>query len=89
METLKTKITKTHWCPDNNRYITIIQDENGVVGLNYMEGCDYEMFKEHSNEIDTDLTLFYKSVEDLVKETTVEERVNKIISSYIEYINCY
>jgi len=75
------------WCPCDDRYILIIKEDDDIVGLNFMQGDELELFKEHYSTIDTKLTDFYNAVRPyLVHDGTSEvDRINAAIWSYHEY----
>lgn len=50
------------WCPSDDRYILIIKEDNYIVGLNFMQGDEIDVFKQDFNYIDEDLTDFYNTV---------------------------
>jgi len=51
------------WCDDNDRWMYIEYDREGkVMGLNYMQGGEYEYFKEYASVSDKGLTEFYKQM---------------------------
>ena len=75
------------WCPSDDRYILIIKEEDAIVGLNFMQGDELELFKECFSNIDYDLTDFFNAVEPyLVHDGTTEvDRINAAIWSFHEY----
>ncbi len=51
------------WCDSNDRWMYIEYDRDGkVMGLNFMQGDDYEFFKESWCVSDQGLTEFYKQM---------------------------
>ena len=51
------------WCDDNDRWMYIEYDRDGVVmGLNFMQGDEYECFKRDWCKSDIGLTEFYKQM---------------------------
>ena len=75
------------WCENDDRYVLIVRENNEIIGLNFMQGDELELFKEAYSMIDTDLTDFYNAIEPyLVHEDTREiDRINAAIWSYHEY----
>ena len=51
------------WCDDNDRWMYIEYDRDGkVMGLNFMQGDEYECFKKSWCVSDRGLTDFYKQM---------------------------
>lgn len=51
------------WCGDDDRWIYLEYNEiNKIVGMNFMQGWNYESFKKSWCETDKGLTEFYKSM---------------------------
>ena len=77
------------WCKWDDRYILIVKEGDDIVGLNFMQGDELDMFKENYSTIDTKLTDFYNAVcPYLVHEGTSEiGRINAAIWSYFEFRN--
>jgi hypothetical protein len=51
------------WCDDNDRWMYIEYDRDGkVMGLNFMQGGEYECFKKDWCVSDEGLTAFYKQM---------------------------
>ena len=77
------------WCENDDRYVLIIRSNDEIIGLNFMQGDELELFKEQYSEINTDLTDFYNAIEPyLVHEETREiDRINAAIWAYFEYRN--
>ena len=75
------------WCENDDRYVLIIRSNDKIIGLNFMQGDDLELFKEAYSMIDPDLTDFYNAINPyLVHEDTREiDRINAAIWSYHEY----
>ena len=75
------------WCPSDDRYILIVKEDDNVVGLNFMQGDELNMFKKDFDYIDDKLTDFFNAVEPyLVHEGTSEVgRINAAIWSFHEY----
>ena len=77
------------WCDGDDRYILIVKEDDAIVGLNFMQGDELELFKEQYCDIDYDLTDYFNAVEPyLVHDGTSEVgRINAAIWSYFEYRN--
>jgi hypothetical protein len=75
------------WCPSDDRYILIIKEEDAIVGLNFMQGDEFELFKESFSNIDYDLTDFFNAVEPYLVHENQVDRINAAIWAYFEYRN--
>ena len=75
------------WCPSDDRYIFIFKSNDKVVGLNFMQGDELELFKEYYYNIDEDLTDFYNAVEPYLAADDQVDRINAAIWAYFEYRN--
>ena len=83
------------WCPNDDRFILIKRVNGEIDGLNYSQGDDLDYFLENFNEIDEDLTNFYKAIVPyLTYEGTNEydgseevDRINMAIWAHFEYRN--
>jgi hypothetical protein len=75
------------WCDSDDRYILIIKENGAIVGLNFMQCDELELFKEQYGDIDYDLTDFYNAVEPYLdhNDTTEVDRINAAIWSFHEY----
>ena len=75
------------WCDSDDRYILIVKENDAIVGLNFMQGDELDMFKKYYSNIDYDLTNFFNAVEPyLVHDGTSEvDRINAAIWSFHEY----
>ena len=51
------------WSEEHDRWIYIeYNEQRKIIGLNFMQGDDYEFFKDHFAESDRGLTDFYKEM---------------------------
>jgi hypothetical protein len=76
------------WCPSDDRYIVIFKSNDEVVGLNFMQGDELELFKEYYYNIDEDLTDFYNAVEPYLDTRNDEVgKINAAIWAYFSYRN--
>ena len=75
------------WCPSDDRYILIIKEEDAIIGINWMQGDELDMFKERYNKVDEDFTDYFNAVEPyLVHDGTSEvDRINAAIWAFHEY----
>jgi hypothetical protein len=75
------------WCPNDDRHI-LIKRVNGVIdGINYCQGDDLEYFLEGFNEIDEELTDFFKAIEPYLVHEDEVDRINAAIWANFEYRN--
>jgi hypothetical protein len=74
------------WCENDDRYVLILRSNDEIIGLNFMQGDDLELFKECYDSIDCDLTDFYNAIEPYLDERNDEiSKINAAIWSYHEY----
>lgn len=83
------KSESVYWCNDDDRYIRVIKKYDEIVGINYMQGDDYEAFNNDFPGIDEDLTNFYKSIERYLSGATEIDRINQAIWAHFDYKNNY
>ena len=61
------------WCDSNDRWMYIEYDRDGkVMGLNFMQGDEYECFKKDWCVSDQGLTAFYKQMLYLIHKILFE-----------------
>ena len=74
------------WKPDSDRWIYIETYNTGMTGLSYMQGDEYELFKEQYCEVDKGLSSFYVDMIqelDMIRENLTEvEFIDKVIWIY-------
>ena len=76
------------WCENDDRYVLIVRENDEIIGLNWMQGDDLELFKEAYSMIDPDLTDFYNAIEPYLDERNDEiGKINAAIWAYFEYRN--
>ena len=75
------------FCPDNDRHILIMKEDNEVIGLNYCQGDDLEYFIDRFDEIDHDLTDFYNSVKMYLCPDDQVNQINEAIWAHFDYKN--
>jgi len=75
------------WCANDDRYVLVEKQDDEVIGLNFMQGDEYEVFKENYNHIDKELTDFYNSIRHYLGGTTELDRINQAIWAYFEFRN--
>lgn len=76
------------WCENDDRYVLIVRENDEIIGLNWMQGDELELFKEAYSMIDPDLTDFYNAIEPYLDERNDEiGKINAAIWAYFEYRN--
>lgn len=79
------KSTAIYWCQSYDRYIYVVKEGNEVVGLNYMQGDELEVFEKDYMHIDEDLTDFYNALTDCLNGEDEIERINQAMWAYHSY----
>jgi len=69
----------------DDRHILIMKEGEEIVGLNFMQGDELELFLELYSDIDHDLTDFYNGVKYYLGGITELDRVNQAIWAYHQY----
>lgn len=77
------------WCPDHDRYVLVVTEQDEVVGINYMQGDELDIFLSDFSEIDPDLTKFYNSVAPYLSGEYQIDRINQAIWAHFDYKNNY
>ena len=72
------------WDESNDRWIFLKHQDGILVGLNYMQGDEYETFKSNFAKNDEKLTKFAIKMLDFRGEETYIEFINKVIWLYFE-----
>ena len=92
----KNNITKIEhvWCEDDDRWVYIDYDANNKVnGINFMQGNEYELFKERWSYANKSLTEFYFEMIDLMHVEFVSctrlEFINKCIWAWFQARDYY
>ena len=75
------------WCHGDDRHVLIKRVDGKIDGLNYCQGDDLEYFLENFNEIDEELTDFFKAVEPYLIHDDEIDRINAAIWANFEYRN--
>ena len=74
------------WSENNDRYILIIKENDEIVGLNFMQGDELDVFKRDFMYVDEELTDFYNSIEPYLDARNDEVgKINAAIWSFHEY----
>lgn len=75
------------WCPSDDRLVLIIKENGYIIGLNWMQGDELDIFKQGFNYIDEDFTDYFKAVEPYLVHESQIDRINAAIWAYFEYRN--
>lgn len=78
------------WSKSNDRLILIVRSNGEIIGLNFMQGDELDIFKDQYNKIDEDLTAFYKAIKPFVDEANNEiDGINMAMWAWLNYKNDY
>lgn len=78
------------WSKSNDRLILIVRSNGEIIGLNFMQGDELDIFKDRYNEIDEDLTAFYKAIKPYLEESDIEiDGINMAMWAWLNYKNDY
>lgn len=77
-----------YWCEGDDRCVRVHKVGDVVVGINYMQGDELEIFDENK-DIDSDLTNFYNAVHTYLNGTSEIENINLAIWAHFDYKNNY
>ena len=75
------------WGDQDDRYVYIEKVQDDIVGLNFMQGEEIKLFKDHYCEGDQELTIFYNAVSVYLGGESELDRINQAIWAYVEYRN--
>ena len=73
------------WCEYDDRYVLIIKSNDEIIGLNFMQGDELEMFKEDFTYVDEKLTDFYNAVSPYLGGESELDRINQVIWAFHNY----
>jgi hypothetical protein len=73
------------WCHSDDRYVLIIKEDDDIVGLNFMQGDELDIFKEEFNYVNAKLTDYYNAVAPYLGGESELDRINQAIWSYHAY----
>jgi hypothetical protein len=78
-------------CQGYDRYLVVFRQNNEVVGLNYMQGCDETdlpfFLETYANEVDDQLLGFYNAIKFFLNGETEVERINQAINGHFGFHN--
>lgn len=83
---MKSRIDKVEhiWCSSDDRWVYIEYDAHlNVIGLNFMQGDEYDLFKRDYGHSDEGLTEFYKQL----LTTFVDYRDACQVKNWLSFIN--
>ena len=75
------------WSAGDDRYIMIRKEHDVIIGLNFMQGDEFELFVEHYMDIDHDLTKFYNAILPYLSGGSELDYINEAIWAYFAYKN--
>ena len=73
------------WCKYDDRYVLIVKSNDKIIGLNFMQGDELEMFKEDFAYVDEELTDFYNAVSPYLVGYSELDRINQAIWAFHNY----
>jgi len=79
--------SKIVWCPGDDRYIVIFESNDEIIGLNYMQGDELDVFKQSFLSVDEELTDFFKDIEPYLIHDDQVDRINAAIWAHFAYTN--
>ena len=89
MNYIKVKSEEIIFSHENDRYILIKKENGKIIGLNFMQGDDFEYFVKHYMYIDRDLTNFYRAVSKFIDLPNEYDLINEVIWAWVRYKNEY
>lgn len=81
------KSESIYWCESDDRHVCVSKVGNEVVGINYMQGNELDLFEEDYKYIDEDLTNFYNAISPYLNGATEIDRINQAIWAHFDYKN--
>ena len=73
------------WCEYDDRYVLIVKEDDDIVGLNFMQGDELDIFKSAFSYIDDKLTDYYNAVAPYLGGSSEINRINQAIWAYHAY----
>ena len=73
------------WCEYDDRYVLIVKEDENIVGLNFMQGDELDIFKSDFNYVDAKLTDYYNAVAPYLGGASELDRINQAIWAYHAY----
>lgn len=81
------KSESIYWCESDDRYVRVFKVGDEVVGINYMQGDELDVFEKDFKDIDEDLTNFYNAISPCLNGATEIDRINQAIWAHFYYKN--
>lgn len=75
------------WCALDDRFILVNKKFGEIIGLNFMQGDEYNCFLSNYSESDPDLTRFYHAVGELLHGQSELDRINQAMWAWSRYKN--
>jgi hypothetical protein len=81
------------WCPEDDRHILIMRENDKIIGINYCQGDDIEYFINNYlkgcvvSDIDHELTNFFLATSPYLNGESELDRINQAIWAHFEYCN--
>jgi hypothetical protein len=66
------------WCQSDDRWVYIEHYKSGYLGLNFMQGDEYELFKDSWCKMDRGLSEFYSGNREILKRASQQTELNLI-----------
>jgi hypothetical protein len=89
MKYIKVQSEEIIFSHENDRYILIKKENDKIIGLNFMQGDEFDHFVEHYSYIDEDLTRFYQVVSEFINLDNEYDLINEVIWAWFRYKNEY
>jgi len=75
------------WCNQDDRYVYIEKVGDDIVGLNFMQGEEIDIFKMYFCKNCVELTKFYNAIHRYLGGKCELDRINQAIWAYVSYRN--
>jgi hypothetical protein len=74
-----------YWSKEDDRFILVVKNGTEIIGLNFCQGDEIEIFLENFNCIDEDLTRFYQAIDPILSSVIEIDRINEVMWAYLRY----
>jgi len=75
------------WCNQDDRYVYIKKVGDDIVGLNFMQGEELDIFKKWYMLNDPELLKFYRAIHLYLGGKCELDRINQAMWAYVSYRN--
>lgn len=75
------------WCNQDDRYVYIKKVKDEIVGLNFMQGEELDIFRKWPTLNDPELLKFYRAIHRYLGGECELDRINEAIWAYHSYRN--